>query len=208
MPYGMSPIAQPSPRGAGSYSPSSPGYSPTSPFIRSVWPNHEWQYDLTGVFGPTAPQPMAHRLRRLASVLRHLGLSRRLDTRRNRRVSEYRLQVPTSHQVLLNILLAPLPIHLPVLPDTGAKPGAPQALPIVLRKFEFCVFTVYTRSRVGYGFTRDRSPAGQYSPASPQYSVGSLHDVIMFSADHALMSCDHSRSLPLSRKSHMRRVRI
>lgn len=32
----MSPIAQPSPRGAGSYSPSSPGYSPTSPFITYV----------------------------------------------------------------------------------------------------------------------------------------------------------------------------
>lgn len=147
MPYGMSPIAQPSPRGAGSYSPSSPGYSPTSPFIRSVWPNYEWQYILTGVSGPTAPQPMAHRLRRLASVPRHLGLSRRLDTRRNHRVSEYRLQVPTSHQVLLNILLAPLPIHLPVLPDTGAKPGAPQALPIVLRKFN-SASSLYTLAHV------------------------------------------------------------
>lgn len=35
MPYGMSPMVQPSPRGAGSYSPSSPGYSPSSPFITS-----------------------------------------------------------------------------------------------------------------------------------------------------------------------------
>lgn len=35
LPYGMSPMIQPSPRGAGGYSPSSPAYSPTSPFITS-----------------------------------------------------------------------------------------------------------------------------------------------------------------------------
>lgn len=104
MPYGMSPIAQPSPRGAGSYSPSSPGYSPTSPFITYVSRLSRATVTTFVEVALVCSAPL-HTVPRLPH--RHLGRPRLgqahpQDTLLNHLVSDYRLPVQTSPPALLN----------------------------------------------------------------------------------------------------------